>query len=134
MELPLSHESSAEELFAEARKHLGKGLLTLHLDRDLVLSVHCESCKTSRRIFRPQQAVGAKEAICRECGGTARPEMTHAIESGSEHASQRLSDLGVPHYDIVRVSDAEEAEQCFLLAGDRDAVMQGRPSLRDGQE
>ena len=124
VELALSHESTAEVLFVEARKHLGDGPLTLHLDRDLVLYVHCASCDASRRIFRPQQTVGAKEAICRECGGTARPEMTHAIESGSEHASQRLSDLGVPHYDIVRVSDAEEAEQCFLLAGDRDAVMQ----------
>ena len=124
VELALSHESTAEELFAEARKHLGEYLLTLHLDRDLVLSVRCENCKTSRRIFRPQQAVGAKEAICRECGGTARPEMTHAIESGSTHTSQRLGDLGIPRYDIVRVSDAAEAEQFFLLAGDRDAVMQ----------
>ncbi|MBC7854467.1 MAG: ThiF family adenylyltransferase [Pirellulaceae bacterium] len=134
VELALSHESTAEELFAEARKHFsdpaassGRGAppteFSLHLDRDLVLSVHCESCKNSRRIFRPQQAVGAKEAICRECGGTARPEMTHAIESGSEHASQRLCDLGIPRYDIVRVSDSAEAEQFFLLAGDRNAVM-----------
>lgn len=124
IELTLSHDSTADELFAEASKHLGDGPLALHLDRDLVLSVHCASCKTSRRIMRPQQAVGAKEAICRECGGTARPEMAHAIENGSEHASQRLADLGIPRYDIVRVSDAADAEQFFLLAGDRDAVMQ----------
>jgi hypothetical protein len=32
--------------------------------------------------------------------------------------------LGIPRYDIVRVSDAAEAEQFFLLAEDRDAVMQ----------
>jgi molybdopterin-synthase adenylyltransferase len=123
VELSLTQQSTAEELFAEAKKHLAEGPLTLHLDRDLVLSVHCETCQTSRRIMRPQQAVGAKEAVCRECGGTARPEMTHAIESGSEHASQRLGELGIPRYDIVRVSDAAEAEQFFLLAGDRDAVM-----------
>ncbi|MGI8978338.1 MAG: HesA/MoeB/ThiF family protein [Pirellulaceae bacterium] len=123
VELALSHESTAEELFAEARKHLSDGPLTLHLDRDLVLNVHCETCKTSRRICRPQQAVGAKEAICRECGGTARPEMTHAIESGSEPASQPLSELGIPRYDIMRVSDSAEAEHFFLLAGDREAVM-----------
>ena len=74
--------------------------------------------------MRPQQAVGAKEAICRECGGTARPELTHSIESGSEHASQRLADLGIPRYDIVRVSGAADTELFFLLAGDRDAVME----------
>jgi molybdopterin-synthase adenylyltransferase len=123
VELTLSRESTAEELFAEARKHLGDGPLTLHLDRDLVLHVLCESCKTSRRIFRPQQAVGAKEAICRECGGTARPEMTHTIESGSEHTSQRLRDLGIPRYDVVRVTNGP-AEQFFLLATDRAAVIQ----------
>jgi len=123
VELKLSHESTAAELFAAAKEHFGEGSLELHLDRDLVLFVHCETCQTSRPIFQPQQAVGAKEAVCQKCGGTARPEMIHAIESASEHSGRKLKELGIPPYDIVRVSCAE-SEQFFLLERDRAAVMQ----------
>jgi hypothetical protein len=51
-----------------------------------------------------------------------RPQLEHVIVSGSELARLPLSSLGIPPYDIVRVADAE-SEQVYLLAGDRDRVM-----------
>jgi molybdopterin/thiamine biosynthesis adenylyltransferase len=117
VELPLSHTSTAAELFAEARKHL-EGDLSLHLDRDLVVSVHCTECDHTRPIMRPQQAVGMKEARCEKCGSLAKPMLEHEIAQSDLLAAQSLKSLGIPAYDIVRVTDGER-EECFLLGGDR---------------
>ena len=117
VELPLSHESTAAELFVAARKHL-EGDLALHLDRDLVVSVHCGECDHTRPIMRPQQAVGMKEARCEKCSSLAKPMLEHEIAQSDLLAAQSLKSLGIPAYDIVRVTDGER-EECFLLGGDR---------------
>jgi adenylyltransferase/sulfurtransferase len=120
VELELSCKSTAKELFAAARKHVGDAAtgLSLHLDRDLVVSVHCRECNSNRPIMRPQQAVGMKDARCEKCDALAKPQLEHEISESSPLASESLKSLGIPPYDIVRVT-AEEAESCFLLGGDR---------------
>ena len=121
VELALSHECTAKELFAAARKHFARGSsdqLFLHLDRDLVVSVHCSECNLTRPIMRPQQAVGMKDARCEKCVGLAKPRLEHEVEESGPLASQSLKSLGIPAYDIVRVTDGER-EECFLLGGDR---------------
>jgi adenylyltransferase/sulfurtransferase len=129
IELPLrAAEATAEQLFAAARRS-GLGLtepesgqaLTyrLELERDLVASLTCHACGRTRKIMRPQQLVKHKEAAC-ECGQTAVPLLVNSVDAGDENSSEKLSSLGIPPYDIVRVSCGEE-EQAFLLAGDKRA-------------
>lgn len=124
IELPLSSaQHTAADLFAAAREHAGGGeQITLSLDRDLVVSVDCAQCNTSQPILRPLQLVGMSQAKCPKCGQTARPNIEHTVAAGSKLAGEKLSALGVPPYDIVRVS-TERGEQVFLLVGDRDAAM-----------
>ena len=118
IELPLSAaKSTAAELFTAAASHFGGGTqLTLALDRDLIVSLDCP-CGNRRRVMQPQQLVGAGEAKCPSCGQAAKPHLEHSIDSGTELAGATLAALGIPPYDIVRVSDGE-VEQVFLLAGD----------------
>jgi len=97
------------------------GPLTICLERDLVTAIRCGACGSSRRIMRPQQIVAMAEATCRECGELARPEMVHLVEEGSPLAGEKLIDLGIPRYDIVRIT-AGDAEGTFRLAGDRQAA------------
>jgi adenylyltransferase/sulfurtransferase len=143
IELSLSaKEATANDLFAAAAQHfsplpLGEGgrrpgegdpepkrdghpQLTLSLDRDLVVSLDC-ACGHSRRILRPQQLVGADEAKCPKCEGTAKPNLEHSIDAGEPLAAEKLAALGIPLYDIVRVAD-DQQEHVFLLAGDRKQV------------
>lgn len=124
VELALSHESLAKELFGAARKHFSDSSVTLsmHLDRDLVVSVHCAECDLTRPIMRPQQGVGMKDARCAKCVGLAKPRLEHEVEETGPLASESLKSLGVPAYDIVRVTDGER-EECFLLGGDRATAM-----------
>lgn len=123
IELALSaKDASANDLFAAAALHFGgKKELTLSLDRDLVVSLDC-ACGESRRVLRPQQLVGADEAKCPKCDGTAKPNLEHSIDAGTPLAKEKLSALGIPPYDIVRVADNQQ-EHVFLLAGDRAGVM-----------
>ncbi len=146
VDLPLSAaQATADELFAATASHFntlarsaskgdppsiasepdpslalrasGNPQLTLALDRDLVVSLDC-ACGNSRRVMQPQQLVGAGEAKCPSCGQAAKPQLEHSIDSGTPLAGEKLASLGIPPYDIVRVSDGER-EQVFLLSGDR---------------
>lgn len=124
IEVPLSAaRHTAAELFQVARRHFPEATrLRLELDRDLVVSLHCAHCQSDTPVMRPAQLVGMREATCGRCGHAMRPRMAHEVEEGSELATEKLSALGVPRYDIVRVSGAQ-AEQVFLLADDRHEVM-----------
>jgi adenylyltransferase/sulfurtransferase len=119
IELPLSSaESTPDDLFVAAATHFGgKRELTLSLDRDLVVSLDC-ACGHSRPVMKPQQLVGAADAKCPKCDHDARPRLEHSINAGSMLAKERLSALGVPPYDIVRVAD-DQCENVFLLAADQ---------------
>ena len=57
------------------------------------------------------------QAKCPECGETSRPHLEHNVPAGSELTKKKLSELGVPPYDIVRVA-SEKQEHVFLLASD----------------
>ena len=119
VELPLSvRESSAEQLLSAAASHFNHdSRLSLSLDRDLVVSIDCD-CGHSRQVMKPQPAVGAADAKCQKCGEDARPRLVHSIETDSSLTRNPLAALGIPPYDIVRVTD-DQREQVFLLAGDR---------------
>ncbi|WP_254506695.1 HesA/MoeB/ThiF family protein [Anatilimnocola floriformis] len=120
--LPFSAEkNTAKELFAAAKSHFtGDQPLTLELDRDLVLALHC-NCGNTRSVMQPQQLVSANEALCPKCGETAQPEMIHSIEQTSPHAEQKLAALGIPAYDIVRITSGGE-QKVFLLATDQSTA------------
>jgi len=124
IELPLSvREHTAADLFSAVHEHLdGDHTLKLSLDRDLVVSIDCATCDISQSILKPIQSVGMSQAKCLECKQPARPNTEHVIKESSDLANEKLADLGVPAYDIVRVGDNQQ-EQVFLLSADREQIM-----------
>jgi hypothetical protein len=50
-----------------------------------------------------------------------RPNIEHQVVEGTPLAEEKLADLGVPRYDIVRVT-SDTQEGIFLLAADRETV------------
>lgn len=59
-----------------------------------------------------------KDALCEKCGSLTKPRLEHEVAQASPLAAQTLKSLGIPAYDIVRVTDGER-EECFLLGGGR---------------
>lgn len=118
---PGDEGATAAELFAAARDHVeGKGELTLQLDRDLVVSLEAPD-GTTRRVMKPLPEVGMNQAKDAATGEFLRPNIEHRVVEGTPLAEEKLADLGVPRYDIVRVT-SDTREGVFLLAGDRAAV------------
>jgi len=128
--LAIGHEATAAQLFDLARPNL-EGPLTLVLERDLITTIECPQCHTSRDIFRPRSTVAQGEADCPRCQTPGRPVLIAAVEDGAREAGLPLARLGIPAYDIVRVEGAT-GSGFFLLAGDRSPVgavgAQGLPS------
>jgi adenylyltransferase/sulfurtransferase len=125
--LPLGNKATAAELFDAVEESGEFGglemLISLELDRDLVASLDCESCGTSRPIFRPRVAVGMKEAECPKCHATCRPKMIHQVRRFGEYADRTLADLGIPPFDVVKISVEESyGPRFFLLSGDAGTV------------
>jgi adenylyltransferase/sulfurtransferase len=123
VDLPYSATSdTAAALLAAAGGRIpGDGPLTIALERDLVVSIDCHACQVSRRVMKPRQLVSIGELKCRECGALARPTLVHAVEQDTPLAEEKLIELGIPRYDMVRIA-SECEEGVFLLAGDRDAA------------
>jgi len=120
IELPLTAAgNTAKDLFDAVRSATGAtGTLTLALDRDLVVALAGVNGAGRKRVMRPLALVSMKEAKIEETGEVMRPELVHEIREDSPLAGEKLSDLSIPAYDIVRV-ESEEGEYFCLLAGDR---------------
>jgi hypothetical protein len=126
-----AHFGCPRELFATVREALPisalrerfapESRLELVLDRDLVITLDC-GCGHSRPIHRARAAVKLSEAACEKCGETMHPKMEHVVAEDSPLASETLSTLGVPAYDIVRVGDGGQ-EVYVALEGDRVSLM-----------
>ncbi|SIO64843.1 adenylyltransferase and sulfurtransferase [Singulisphaera sp. GP187] len=118
IELPLGALRPVADLFAAARQTGLAGPLTLALERELVVSIDCPRCGWHSEIHRPRTRVSQAESICPTCNEPAQPEIVSALAEDSPLATRALADVGIPHYDIVRVDGVDESA-FFLLAGDR---------------
>lgn len=117
--LPLGHASTLDELLVAANHaRPGSGFNTLVLDRDLVASIACGRCGWSVEVHRPRSAVRMADATCPTCRQPAWPTTVSEVVGGTELAARPLAELGVPAYDILRLS-GEADEAVFLLDGDR---------------
>lgn len=115
--LAIGHDARATELFRLAGVEL-RGALTIGLERELVVGVECPRCGWRIEVMRPRTKVGISEAVCPSCHEAGRPEIVSEVGMNSALAERRLSELGVPAYDVVRV-EGEEGTGFYLLGGDR---------------
>lgn len=93
----------------------------LHLDRDLVTHLECRPCDKRLSVQKSMYKMNHSEAACPECGETMKPEMCHTVDVDSPLMEQKLSELGVPAYDILRV-ETNDRDVHVLLDGDRSKV------------
>ncbi len=123
VEIPLSAGMhTAADLLSLVQQRCGEDCWRLSLDRDLVLSLDCRRCGASQAVMKPLSLVGMGQITCPDCGEMVRPKIVHAVEQNSPLAEQKMSALGVPPYDVVRVQ-GQRGEFTFLLADDKQAVM-----------
>ena len=104
---PLGYQSTLQELGEWVKTEIGEDVECLQLDRDFLVSLSCFGCNVVKQVGEPRCQVTADRGMCPECQMPMQSQTEFAIEMGSELARRKLSDLGVPPYDIVKLQTAE---------------------------
>lgn len=119
--LPVSHENSVLELLEglSDKVKTPANSLRLVLDRDFLVELVGRQNGSSKRVELPLSKVNARDGVCEITGEPLLPKTICTVEFGSPFAQKSLASLGVPAYDILKVSG--ESETYFvLLAEDRN--------------
>ncbi len=122
IETELGHQNTVQELFEFAASHFDNDKLQIELDRDIVVSLDCAACGEVLKLMKPRSQVSQDQSVCKQCQNAMQPVLLHKVERNSDWNDKKLSELGVPAYDIVKISDAE-TEQYFVLTADNAQVM-----------
>jgi adenylyltransferase/sulfurtransferase len=126
IELPLTAKASTvKDLFTKVAKHAGlDGVqgFSLVLDRDFLIQLVCRSCDSAKPVNQPLCKVGARDGICETCSQPLQPETTCEIEFNSPLVDRTLGELGIPDYDIVKVSTPNSTY--FALLADDARVLE----------
>ncbi len=128
VELPLSAKSTTvTQLLTALEQHLSieqpdlefdQQNLQLQLDRDFVSSLACRNCDQETNVNLPRCQVPATQGICSKCQHPMLVETIFQIDANNELESRTLSELGVPEFDVVKVTDGT-IEFYVLLNEDR---------------
>lgn len=94
----------------------------LALGREFVTCFRCEPCGRTRDVFELRARLTQDQGLCPCCGEPMWPEPLSVLTAGHDLADRRLSELGVPAFDILTVR-TRGRRKAVLLAGDRDAFL-----------
>jgi len=115
IELPLSAKSTTvAELLAATQAYVAdefpefifdESKFQLQLDRDFLQTLSCRTCEIEKEIALPRCQVSASTGVCQKCEQPMMAETIFQIGGDSELKSRTLSELGVPEFDVVKVTD-----------------------------
>jgi len=109
----LSHQATVGQLL-EWGEHRAGCQVALSLDRDWVEAMTCDSCHHQQSIGRPALSVTHREATC-QCGQIMRPLMRCEIPGTPTFQSLTLAALGIPDWDIVKLTAVDGREWYVAL-------------------
>ena len=108
----LSHETyfdvvdsqlTSESTLEDVCKSLGVEDGKLILDRDFLVRLNCRTCQTHKQIERPLCLVGSSEGVCDSCQQPLQPETICEVALDSGFADRKLSSIGIPDNDIIKL-------------------------------
>ena len=114
--------TTVEQLFDKVAEAVGTENVTLHLDRDLLVSLNCPACDIRRDVLAPLMRVTLDEGKCSGCGQVCQTDIVYDIRPEERFRKRTLHELGVPDFDIVKVSGSTGVG-FFRLDGDRERAM-----------
>lgn len=118
---PLTNDDTVEALFQWVTGQTGSLCLGIELDRDFLTHLSCRACDYKKPVFRTRLSVDMREAVCGRCGQVMVPESIHEVlVGGMDH--RKLSELGVPAYDILKVRTNQRLEYVCLAGNSPDAA------------
>ena len=131
IDLPLSAKTTTvTQLLTATKQHVAEHFpefvfdeskFQLQLDRDFLRALACRTCEIEKTIDLPRCQVSASTGVCQQCQQPMQAETVFQIGSDSELSSRTLSELGVPMFDVVKITDGA-SEFYVQLSQDRGVM------------
>jgi adenylyltransferase/sulfurtransferase len=110
-----------QEMLEIIKDKLGKSAV-LEFNREIVCALVCEKCKTREDVFKSLGKITESQAKCSNCGEIRVPELTHTIYGDEKYLYLKLSEVGIPPFDILTGRDGLNMLH-FELSGDKKDVL-----------
>jgi molybdopterin/thiamine biosynthesis adenylyltransferase len=117
-----SDELTLQALYRRAESDLGSTNVVIELSRDVIQKFVCPSCHEEEEKFAPLGSVPFAEAKCAKDGQLRTVISLHSYTGDEEFGSRRLSDMGVPLFDVFVARNAER-EIAYIPYGDAPKVL-----------
>jgi len=109
-------------LWQRASSDLASSELTIEFSRDILHKLVCPHCAAEEILFAPVGSVSYEAGRCPADGHMRVVHTLHGYEGRESFGARKLSELGLPPFDIFTARTASR-EFGYLLAGDAPAVL-----------
>jgi adenylyltransferase/sulfurtransferase len=117
-----SSEATVHDLFEFAQDRLGAKEITLEFSREVIQKFVCPNCKQEEAVYLPVGKVGSARGKCPHDSASREVVAMHSYTGREEYGAKKLSDLGVPLFDVF-VGRSGNGEVQILLEGDAPEVL-----------
>jgi molybdopterin/thiamine biosynthesis adenylyltransferase len=117
-----SEDLTLRDLHRRAQADLGASDVTIELSRDVIQKFVCPVCLAEEEKFAPAGSVPFNDAICLKDGQLRSVVSLHSYTGEEDFGSRRLSELGVPLFDVFTARNAER-EISYIPFGDARKVL-----------
>lgn len=117
-----SRELTLQELRKRAQSDLESMDVVIELSRDVIQKFVCPACSGEEEKFAPVGSIPFSEAACRKDGQLRTVVALHSYTGEEEFGNRRLSELGVPLFDVFTARSGER-EIAYLPFGDAVDVL-----------
>lgn len=114
-------EVTAGELLERLKGDLGPTAV-IEVNHDLLESLTCAACNETTPLLASLGRITEGQARCPRCAAPRQPNMYHTIGEDSKLLDRRLSELGIPPWDILG-GRAGMQQRFYEFAGDRVDVL-----------
>jgi len=99
-----------------------EGEVTLHLERDLVKRLYDPTTGYEKQVMAAQRSLSLEDAYHPETEEVLQVESTNAISKGDGLEENPLEKLGIPPYEILKISVGSDMK-FYSLRGDRQRAL-----------
>lgn len=117
-----SDELTLRELHGRAQVDLGSKNVVIELSRDVIQKFVCPACHEEEEKFAPLGSIPFSDAKCAKDGQLRSVIALHSYTGEEEYGGRRLSEMGVPLFDIFTARNAER-EIAYIPYGDACNVL-----------
>ncbi len=117
-----SDDLTLRQLWQRAAKNLSSDQIVIEFSRDVIHKLACPACSYEQEMFAPVGSVSYQDGRCPADGNMRVVHAIHSYDGSQSFGSRKLTQLGLPHFDIFTARSADR-EIGYLLNGDAGLVL-----------